>query len=145
MNLELKSKLETLALSRSIPFCYSCYKDAPTGTCLGCGSDDCMRHLPGVGVEYGLEWVMKSIVESECSAIDVTEWFDNYLREVYPDTVSIGWLNGIDPVMAMEQLDPIAFDIAKSEWLDQEVEEERLITLDNGSTYYAADELEGLG
>ncbi len=104
-----------------------------------------MAHLPGVGVEYGLEWVVKSIVESECSAIDVSEWFDNYLREVYPDSVSIGWLNGIDPIMAMEQLDPIAFDIAKSEWLDQEVEEERLITLDNGSTYYAADELEGLG
>ncbi len=145
MNLELKSKLEALALSRSIPFCYSCYKDAPTGTCLGCGSDDLMRHLPGVGVEYGLEWIVKSIVESECSSIDVNEWFDDYLREVYPDTVSIGWLNGIDPIMAMEQLDPIAFDMAKSEWLDQEVEEERLITLDNGSTYYAVDELKGLG
>ncbi len=55
MNLEeIKNKLTELAFERTTPFCYSCYELCPSGRCNNCGSDDLMRHLEGVGVEYGL-------------------------------------------------------------------------------------------
>ena len=54
MNTEIQEQLNQLALKRSIPFCYGCYREAPKDKCLYCGSDDFMRLLPGVGCEYGL-------------------------------------------------------------------------------------------
>jgi len=54
MNNEIFEQLKELAFKRSIPFCYSCYIEAPTGCCKVCGSDDLMRLVPGVGCEYGL-------------------------------------------------------------------------------------------
>lgn len=65
MNNEILEQLKELALSRSIPFCYSCYKEAPTGCCKTCGSDDLMRLVPEVGCEYGTDWVIKHILETE--------------------------------------------------------------------------------
>ncbi len=53
MNEQLMEKLRKLAFKKTIPFCYSCYSEAPTGVCSACGSDDLMRLLPGVGCEYG--------------------------------------------------------------------------------------------
>lgn len=54
MKSEIQQKLETLAFNRTSPFCYGCYIQAPKGICPECHSDDLMRHLNGVGVEYGL-------------------------------------------------------------------------------------------
>lgn len=66
MNLEeIKNKLTELAFERTTPFCYSCYELCPSGRCKNCGSDDLMRHLEGVGVEYGTDWVIESIVSEE--------------------------------------------------------------------------------
>jgi hypothetical protein len=53
---ELKTKLEKLAYQITQPFCYHCYKTAPTGVCESCHSDDLMRELSGDGVEYGTDW-----------------------------------------------------------------------------------------
>ncbi len=39
MKNEIQQKLEQIALNRSIPFCYGCYKEALTGCCESCGSD----------------------------------------------------------------------------------------------------------
>lgn len=58
MNSELQTKLESLAFQKSIPFCYGCYTEAPTGRCNSCGSDDLIRLLPGIGCEYGTEWII---------------------------------------------------------------------------------------
>ncbi|GEM_PF-2720287 len=51
---DIEQNLETIAYQKTIPFCYSCYKEAPTGTCKVCCSDDLMRLLPGSGCEFGL-------------------------------------------------------------------------------------------
>jgi len=51
---EIQEKLTELAYKRTTPFCYGCYVKAPKGVCPHCHSDDLMRHLEGVGVEYGL-------------------------------------------------------------------------------------------
>lgn len=54
MNSEIKTELEKIAYQKSNPFCYHCYSSAPTGRCTTCLSDDLMREVKGVGVEYGL-------------------------------------------------------------------------------------------
>ena len=36
----------------------------------------------------------------------------------------------------MKELDPVSFELVAGEWIDAEVSDERLMTLDNGSTYY---------
>ena len=54
MNTEIQKQLTELALKQSKPFCYSCYKEAPSDRCNTCGSDDLMRLMPEVGCEYGL-------------------------------------------------------------------------------------------
>ena len=55
-NDEIQEQLSQLAMNHSRPFCYTCYRTAPTGRCVTCGSDDLMREVPGVGVEYGGQW-----------------------------------------------------------------------------------------
>ena len=60
---EIQNKLTDLAFERTTPFCYSCYQDCSDGQCEICGSDDLMRHLKGVEVEYGTDWVIKNILE----------------------------------------------------------------------------------
>jgi hypothetical protein len=71
MNTEIQTKLDQLALKRSVAFCYQCYRQAPTGRCVTCGSDDLMREMAGVGCEwvlcrvrhkphYAARWIMRT-------------------------------------------------------------------------------------
>lgn len=143
MQNELKEKLTELALSRSLPFCYGCYKEAPTGTCLTCFSDDLMRLLPSVGCEYGLEWIVEHILETELTSIDTDEAFEYFMREIYPETTQVGFMI-IDTVQVMKDQDPICWKIAQDEWIEQELEVEQIISFDNGSTFYKVYDLEEL-
>ena len=140
---EIQKKLEQLALNRTTPFCYSCYEDAPTGICKRCGSDDLMRKLNGVGVEWGTDWVIQHILESELSAVDLDEEFENFMREVYPETTTIGFLD-YDTVSAMKELDPIAWRCAQSDWESTESDEGLIMSFDHGSTYYRTSDIEDL-
>ena len=138
---ELKSRLEKLAYQKTKPFCYSCYKIAPSGTCKFCGSDDLMRHLDGVGVEYGIDWVIKSLIEENITSVDTEEEFKNSISECYPEEVKIGWIT-VDVASTIKELDPNSWRIAESEWIDSEVEDENLVTFDNGSTHYRVSDIE---
>ncbi len=42
-----------------------------------------MRKLPGVGVEYGTDWVITHILETELSPIDTDELFEEHIRGCY--------------------------------------------------------------
>ncbi len=50
----------------------------------------------------------------------------------------------MNTLWAIQQLDPTAWDMAKQEWVDSEEQEERIMTFDNGSTYYKVEDLESL-
>jgi hypothetical protein len=144
MKTEIETKLEELALKKTIPFCYGCYKDAPTGRCITCGSDDLMRHLPAVGVEYGTDWVIKNILEEELTPVDLDSAFEDFMRECYPETSIVGFITNVDTISAIKELDPVAWRYAQSDWESQEESEENLITFDNGVTYYRLEDLEEL-
>ncbi len=138
---ELMKRLEAIAWKKSKPFCYGCYKTAPSGVCRSCGSDDLMRIVDGVGVDWNIEWVRNHLVEMNVKAADIDAAFEDSVSQCYPEEVKIGWIT-YDTVSALKELDPISWDLAKSEYIDQEVSEENLITFDGGSTHYWPHDIE---
>ena len=143
MNSELQNKLTELAFKRSNPFCYHCYHECPNGRCESCGSDDLMRAIPGVGCEYGTEWVIKSILETKLTTVDLAEEFEESIRQCYPEETQVGWMT-FDTVTLMKEQDPISWSCAQSEWESNESEEGSIISLDGGTTYYRTHEVETL-
>lgn len=142
MNLsEINSKLESIAFNKTIPFCYCCYKEAPTGTCKSCHSDDLMRLLPSVGCEYGTEWVVESLIDENLEPIDTTEIFEQMIEECYEETTQVGFMK-LSTVEIMKAQDPICWDIAKGEYIDGLAEDDQVITFDNGSNYYWIHDIE---
>ena len=84
----IKGKLEEMAWKASRPFCYMDYVTVQTdeaggAVCAECGSDDLMREVKGVGVEYGITWVMEHIVDTEGQRVDVEELYGGLLDECY--------------------------------------------------------------
>ncbi len=100
-----------------------------------CGSDDNMRELPGVGCEYGTDWIVEHFVKDEFEYLTESEMEDRYIElldEIY-DEVKIGNLT-VSAGDVMKTMDPIAFRIGVSEEADHNVEEGRLVEL-NGYYY----------
>lgn len=143
MKTEIQEKLEQLAFKRTIPFCYGCYTKAPKGVCPTCLSDDLMRHLDGVGVEWGTSWVIKHILSEELTPADLEEAFEESVRDCYPEEVTVGWAK-FDVVEILKSQDPISWRCARSDWESQEEEEGNIISFDNGSTYYWTHDVESL-
>ena len=104
---ELKDKLTALAFDITDNFCYGCYRVVKADHCPGCHSDDFMRHLDGVGVEYGTDWVIEHLIKEHCSSIDAEEQFEELLSETC-ETVKIGSLE-YDPGYVLRNIDPVAF------------------------------------
>ncbi len=115
LNDELQEKLNALAFDVTDNFCYSCYKVVEGENCPGCHSDDFMRHLEGVGVEYGTDWVIESLIREHCSPIDAEEQFEELLSETC-ETVKIGSLE-YDPGYVLRNIDPVAFRCGVSDML----------------------------
>lgn len=143
MQTEILEQLKTLAIKKSIPFCYGCYKEAPTGCCTSCGSDDLMRLLAEVGCDWGTDWIVKHIIEDELTTVDTDTAFEESVRECYSETVKVGWLE-LDTATVLRDQDPVSWDMARSEWASGEVDSGNLISFDNGSTYYWTSDVEAL-
>lgn len=143
MNSELKEKLTQLAFDRSIPFCYSCYQECPSGCCQSCASDDLMRLVQGVGCEYGTDWVIKHILETELTPVDLEEAFEQSMRECYPETTIVGWME-LDTVSVMKEHDPIGWRCALADFESNEESEGLIVSFDGSSTFYRTEDVESL-
>lgn len=129
----IKEALRERAEEASSPFCYSDYIKVKANAdgvyvCPRCGSDDLMRHVEGVGVEWGFEWVMEHLIRQEGEAIDIKELYSDCLDETH-EPVRFGELEYL-PSAVLEAVDPVAFEMGASEYADSEVEDGRLICLD---------------
>ncbi len=140
MNDEIQQKLHQLALKRSIPFCYGCYKEAPTRRCNSCGSDDLMRLVPEVGCEYGTDWIIRHILETELESANLEEMFEESVRQCYPEETKVGWMT-FDTVTLMKEQDPIGWRCALGDYESQEESEGNIVSVDGGATYYSTQEL----
>ncbi len=132
---ELKDKLTALAFDVTDNFCYGCYRVVKADHCPGCHSDDFMRHLDGVGVEYGTDWVIEHLIKEHCSPIDAEEQFEELLSETC-ETVKIGSLE-YDPGYVLRNIDPVAFRCGVSDML---ADDEQHIEIDG--EYYRVYDIE---
>ena len=139
MNLsdDLKDKLQALAFDVTDNFCYGCYKVVKGDFCPGCGSDDFMRHLDGVGVEYGTDWVIEHLIKEHCEAIDAEEQFEEMLNEC-SEPVKVGCCEW-DAGYVMKELDPVAFRCGVSDYL---ADEEQFVEVDG--EYYNISDIENM-
>jgi hypothetical protein len=136
----IHARLEEAAMKVSKPFCYGCYKPALTGRCHSCGSDDLMRHLEGVGVEYGTDWIIKHLLKTHCAPVDGVEMFEELLDECYPE-VKVGCCT-FSPSQVMKELDPVCFNIGVQENLDSLAEDGQLYEQDGN--YYRIDDIDSM-
>ncbi|WP_415062651.1 hypothetical protein [Bdellovibrio sp.] len=143
MKSEIQQRLEQLAIQRTNAFCYSCYKTVTALHCPSCGSDDFMREIPEVGVEYGTDWVIRQILTEELEPVDVDAAFEEMVREVYPEEVTVGWMT-LDTVSVMKEMDPTSWRIAVQEWIENEEQEGNIMVFDGGNNYYRVSDLEQL-
>ena len=144
MKTEIQQKLEKIAYEKTFPFCYSDYTECPSGRCSKCGSDDLQRLYRGIGNDWGVDWVIKEILSEDLTEVDCGQVFEDCMREVYPETTTIGFIS-YDTVSAMKELDPIAWELAQSEYIDSLESDEQIMSFDNGSTYYWIHDLEAIG
>lgn len=114
---ELMKKLKKVAMKKTVPFCYSCYMDCPNGICRTCLSDDLMRKLEGVGVEYGTTWVINHLIESNVEVFDIENEFQNHITSQHGEKVQIAFLN-TDLVEAIKSVDEVAWEMEKKSFLN---------------------------
>ena len=132
----LHERLESAAFKATDNFCYGCYKVVDGDHCPNCFSDDFMRHLDGVGVEYGTEWVIEHLIRQHCQPVDGEEMFEEMLDECYEE-LKVGCCT-FSPSQVMKECDPTAFRIGTSENLDSLAEDCQLYEL-SGDYYQVSD------
>jgi hypothetical protein len=138
-NQEIMQALDKIAYKHSTPFCYGCYAKAPSGTCKHCMSDDLMRITEDNGPEYGLDWIISDVVSRELTPINVEEAFESSMEGCYEETTKIRWLE-YDTISAIKELDPLSWKIARDEWIDFEMSDDRIIEVEG--EYFWMDDVE---
>jgi hypothetical protein len=103
--------------------------------------NDLMRLLPDSGCEYGVDWIVKELIEENLEFINSDEIFEQMIENCYEETTQIGFMK-LSTVQVMKDQDPICWDIAKGEYIDGLAEDEQLITFDNGSNHYWIHDIE---
>lgn len=134
----IHGRLQDAAYKVTDNFCYGCYKVVEGDHCPTCGSDDFMRHLSGVGVEYGTEWVIGHLIQTRLTPVDGEELFEELLDECCPE-VKIGCCT-FSPSQVMKELDPIAFGMGVSENLDSLAQDGQFY--EYGGDYYRMDNID---
>jgi len=137
LNDDLREKLEELAMNTTDNFCYACYEVVTGDHCPKCGTDDFMRHLDGVGVEYGTEWVIERLIGEHCTPIDEEEAYEDLLNECYGQVEICGMK--YDPGYALKTIDPIAFRCGVSDML---ADDDTYIEVDG--QYYLVSDIEAM-
>ncbi len=82
------------------------------------------------------QWlVIEAILGTELEPINIDEAFEESVRECHSQTVSVLWMN-LDAVQIAQKMDPVWWSIAKSEWLDQEVDAEQVVAVHGVTDYF---------
>lgn len=139
---KIKEALREKAHDASRPFCYSDYMTVEENEygefrCPKCGSDDLMREIEGVGVEWGYDWVIDHLVVTEGEQVNIEELYRDLLDEVY-EPIKFGELEYC-PSQVLEAVDPTAFRMGCNDNADSLMEDDQLVYL-NGN-YYRVDNL----
>lgn len=139
---ETYEALEKIAFRKTKPFCYSCYRKVEKQYCATCGSDDNMRLSEGVGVEWGTSWVIEHLISENCAPVD-SSYAEQSLRDCYPETVQVGWIE-VDPIEIIKEHYPLDFRLACDEYLDSLRADGEIIEV-GGGDYWKDDIIDFIG
>ena len=137
------NQLTALAFQETKPFCYLCYREVKTSHCPKCGTDEFIRLMEGVGVEYGTEWVIEEILKEYLTPVNQEETFESMIEDCYPTETKVGWMD-LNTADVLKTMDEVSWDIAKDEYISSLEEDEELMSFDNGSTYFWTSDIEEL-
>lgn len=143
MKSKIQKQLIELAYQKTTPFCYGCYIKAPQGVCPLCKSDDLMRHLEGVGVEYGTDWVIEDILDNKLNEVDTESVFTESIKGQYPEETEVGFMR-INTIQAMKDSDPAWWDMEKEDHISGLEENDEIMSFNGGKTYYWIHDLKKL-
>lgn len=132
---DLLQRLNKIAYFKTKPFCYSCYKVAPTGVCKSCHTDDLMLLLPDSGCEFGTSWVITELTDESLTPVNESELFEQLIDDSYGEEVQVGFMK-LSTSQVMKDQDPVSWEIAQGEYIDGLVQDEELISFDNENTYF---------
>ena len=122
-------ELEQIAYKKSKAFCYSCGIEVKKKHCPSCGSDDSARLLESVGLDFGISWIIEHLISENCSPVD-PEFADQSLRDCYPETVKLGWIE-VDPIDAIKKLYPLDYRLAVDEYTDSLKADNEIVEVGN--------------
>jgi len=138
---DVRDKLEEAVVELTDSFCYACYRIVKGTCCPHCGCDDLMRHLTGVGVEYGTNWVVQHWLTTMCTPVDEDDYFEDMLDDCYKPYEPFGGLC-FTAGQVLKAVDPVGFDVLKNEYMDTLVADGVLI--EHEGKYYKVEELESI-
>ena len=113
----IHGRLQNAAYKITDNFCYSCYRVVEGEYCPDCCTDDFMRHLAGVGVEYGTEWVIEHLFQTRLTPVDGEELYKRSLDKHYPE-VKIGEVT-YSTSQVIKKMDPLYFQMGANENLQR--------------------------
>ncbi len=117
------NQLTALAFQETKPFCYLCYREVKTSHCLKCGTDEFMRLMEGVGVEYGTEWVIEEILRQHLEPVNQEEAFESMIEDCYLMETKVGWLD-LNTADVLKTMDEVSWGMAKDEYISGLEEDE---------------------
>lgn len=132
----IHGRLQEAALKITDNFCYSCYKVVEGQYCPDCRTDDFMRHLSGVGVEYGTEWVIEHLLTTRLTPVDSEEMYEELLDECYPE-IKVGEIV-YSVSQVLKKMDPLYFQMGASENL-QHLADDGVLYEYNGEYFQMSD------
>jgi len=91
--------------------------------------------------EYGVDWIIKDIIEENLTPINCEEIYEQLIEDCYPETTQVGYLT-LNTLEILKTQDEISWELAKSEYIDFLAQDEEIISFDNGSTYYLVSDIE---
>lgn len=100
-----------------------------------------MRFIPVMGCEYGVDWVIRHLIEEALDPVELEVVYEDFIKGLYPENANIGWIT-VCTIDALKVLDPISWDLAVNEWVNSEVEDGNLVTFDSGNSYFWKSEIE---
>lgn len=141
MKSEFLKKLQKTALEQTIPFCMNCYSKEHQDNCSNCDSDDLARWMDGIGLDWNLNFAMEHILREKLISFNPEQEFEEMVRSCYSDETIVGWMK-FNTCELLKSQDPISWRIARDEYIDELIAEEKIFSFDNGSTYYWTRDLE---
>ena len=93
------------------------------------------------GCEYGVDWHIPEILKNHLEPVNEERIFKAMIEDCYPNKIKVAWIK-LNAVEILKEVCPCDWETACNDYISNLEANEQLISFDDGSTYYWANELE---